>query len=55
MLEKKSCATFWKHYEEGISYFNGIGLRTNEAHVPYKRFGFGQIPEPENWKFKKMR
>ncbi len=32
---------------------NGIGLRTNDAHGLYREFGFGEIPHPETWMFKK--
>lgn len=32
---------------------NGIGLRTEDAHELYDRFGFGQIPKPETWMFRK--
>lgn len=34
---------------------NGFGLRTNDAHGLYKQLGFTQIPNPENWMFKKNR
>ena len=32
---------------------NGFGLRTNDAHGLYSQFGFGQIPNPDTWMFKK--
>ena len=31
---------------------NGIGLRTNDAHGLYRKFGFGDIPNPHTWMFK---
>ena len=32
---------------------NGMGLRTQDAHILYRKFGFGEIPNPETWMFKK--
>ncbi len=32
---------------------NGFGLRTEDAQGLYSRFGFGQIPNPDTWMFKK--
>ena len=32
---------------------NGIGLRTNDAHQFYMKFGFDTAPEPHTWMFKK--
>ena len=32
---------------------NGIGLRTEDAHELYSRFGFGPIPDTDTWMFKK--
>ncbi|MEM9143029.1 MAG: GNAT family N-acetyltransferase [Bacteroidota bacterium] len=34
---------------------SGIGLRTNETHGLYAKFGFVPIPEPNTWMFKKRR
>ena len=34
---------------------NGIGLRTEDAHGLYKKYGFGEIPKPETWMFKDNR
>lgn len=34
---------------------NGIGLRTNDAHELYKRFGFENISNSESWMFKKKK
>ncbi|WP_411030828.1 GNAT family N-acetyltransferase [Spongiimicrobium sp. 3-5] len=31
----------------------GIGLRTNDAHGLYKKFGFNEIDDPETWMLKK--
>ena len=33
---------------------NGMGLRTNDAQALYAKFGFGKIPAPDTWMFKKM-
>lgn len=38
---------------QSLSQVNGIGLRTNDAHEFYERFGFDAIPDPETWMFKK--
>lgn len=32
---------------------NGIGLRTNDAHKLYEKFGFKPIPNPETWLLRK--
>ncbi len=32
---------------------NGFGLRTNDAQGLYSQFGFGAIPNPGTWMFKK--
>ena len=32
---------------------NGFGLRTHDAHGLYSQFGFGEIPNPDTWMFKK--
>ena len=32
---------------------NGFGLRTEDAQGLYRQFGFGQIPNPDTWMFKK--
>lgn len=34
---------------------NGMGLRTEDAHDLYNGFGFGPIPDPNSWMFKKCR
>lgn len=34
---------------------NGIGLRTNDAHGLYEKFGFEKILEPETWMLKKNK
>ena len=31
---------------------NGIGLRTEDAHDLYSKYGFGGIPKPNTWMFK---
>ena len=31
---------------------NGIGLRTNDAHGLYEKFGFKKIEEPDTWMFR---
>ncbi|WP_350285935.1 GNAT family N-acetyltransferase [uncultured Croceitalea sp.] len=36
-----------------LSQVNGFGLRTNDAHSLYEKFGFGEIPDSETWMFKK--
>ena len=33
---------------------NGMGLRTNDAHALYSKFGFEEILTPDTWMFKKM-
>lgn len=42
-----------KHPE--LAEVNAIGLRTSDAHGLYEKFGFGSIPEPENWMFRKLK
>ena len=32
----------------------GMGMRTRDAHCFYEKLGFGDIPDPESWMFKKM-
>ncbi|WP_297703898.1 GNAT family N-acetyltransferase [uncultured Eudoraea sp.] len=32
-----------------IEEVNGIGLRTNDAHGFYRKYGFHKISEPETW------
>jgi len=32
-----------------IQEVNGIGLRTNDAHGFYRKYGFHKISEPETW------
>lgn len=32
---------------------NSMGLRTQDAHDLYRKFGFGEIPDPDTWMFKK--
>lgn len=34
---------------------NGIGLRTNDAHELYRKFGFESITNPETWMYKKNK
>ena len=34
---------------------NGIGLRTNDAHGFYEKFGFERISEPQTWMLKKNK
>ena len=41
-----------KNHEE-LKKVNGIGLKTNDAHKFYKKFGFNKIDNPEEWMFKK--
>ena len=36
-----------------IREVNGIGLRTDDAHELYARFGFGPIPNTDTWMFRK--
>ena len=36
-----------------LSQVNGIGLRTDDAHELYARFGFGPIPNKDTWMFRK--
>ncbi|NHF60146.1 GNAT family N-acetyltransferase [Flavobacteriaceae bacterium TP-CH-4] len=36
-----------------VQHVNGIGLRTNDAHGLYEKFGFEKIVEPETWMLKK--
>lgn len=36
-----------------LSKVNGIGLRTNDAHDLYKKFGFQNIDDSETWMLKK--
>ncbi|MDT0607497.1 GNAT family N-acetyltransferase [Croceitalea rosinachiae] len=36
-----------------IADVNGIGLRTNDAHALYGKFGFEKIKNPETWMLKK--
>lgn len=33
----------------GIQEVNGIGLRTNDAHGFYRKYGFHKISEPDTW------
>lgn len=32
---------------------NGFGLRTEDAHGLYRKFGFSEIPNPSSWMFKR--
>ncbi|RKN81004.1 GNAT family N-acetyltransferase [Ulvibacterium marinum] len=34
---------------------NGIGLRTNDAHGFYEKFGFEKISEPQTWMLRKNK
>jgi len=36
-----------------LSGVNGIGLRTNDAHGFYEKFGFERISEPNTWMLRK--
>ncbi|MEL6305114.1 MAG: GNAT family N-acetyltransferase [Bacteroidota bacterium] len=38
-----------------ITKINGLGLRTNDAHTLYQKFGFGPIPDVNTWMFKSMQ
>ena len=38
-----------------LSQVNGFGLRTNDAHSLYEKFGFGEIPDTKTWMFKKNK
>lgn len=38
-----------------IQGVNGIGLRTEDAHELYKKFGFDQVPKPVTWMFRKKK
>jgi len=35
-----------------LRHVNGIGLRTNDAHELYERYGFTKIPSPNTWMLK---
>ncbi|MEL6916314.1 MAG: GNAT family N-acetyltransferase [Bacteroidota bacterium] len=37
----------------GVKNINGIGLRTNDAHELYKKFGFAEIEDAETWMLKR--
>ena len=51
-LGKKLIEAIVEHPE--LQNVNGIGLRTNDAHELYKKFGFEGIEKPETWMLKKM-
>lgn len=38
---------------EALSKVNGIGLRTNDVHELYNRFGFEEIENPQTWMLRK--
>ena len=38
---------------ESLQGVNGMGLRTQDAHGLYKKFGFGDIPNPDTWMYRK--
>lgn len=37
----------------GMDQVKGIGLRTNDAHALYQKFGFGEILDTETWMIRK--
>ncbi|WP_223826548.1 GNAT family N-acetyltransferase [Flagellimonas sp. S3867] len=39
-------------YHPDLTPVKGIGLRTNDAHNFYRKYGFDSIPDPETWMFK---
>lgn len=38
-----------------LTKVNGIGLRTQNAHGFYKKYGFDKIPTPETWMLKRNK
>ena len=38
-----------------LQQVNGIGLRTEDAHELYRKFGFEKIPKAETWLFRKKK
>ena len=38
-----------------LQHVNGIGLRTEDAHGLYEKFGFQKIADAENWMLRKKR
>ena len=48
---KKLVSTIINHNK--LKNVNGFGLRTEDAQGLYSQFGFGQIPNPDTWMFKK--
>ena len=50
-LGKYLVETIVNHPE--LKNVNGIGLRTNDAHGLYKKFGFDEISNPETWMLRK--
>lgn len=38
-----------------LQQVNGIGLRTDDAHELYVKFGFEKIPKAETWLFRKKK
>ena len=38
---------------EALTKVNGIGLRTNDAHALYEKFGFEKIENAETWMLRK--
>lgn len=39
--------------QPNLKKVNGIGLRTNDGHNLYRKYGFNEIPNPETWMLKK--
>ena len=37
-----------------LQIVNALGLRTEDAHELYKKFGFDHIPKPDTWMMRKM-
>lgn len=50
----KALVRYIVEYPE-LQNVNGMGLRTVDAHELYTNAGFGPIPEPATWMFKKMK
>jgi len=39
----------------GLQEVKGIGLRTEDAHGLYKKYGFKAIPKPQTWRLKQNK
>ena len=50
----KALVRYILEYPE-LKNVNGMGLRTEDAHELYVNEGFGPIPRPETWMFKKLK